>query len=154
MIDRYDFRFMARFMIGGVGSFVAMAACMKYGPEPSGEGRTSAWLVVEPFATPLWFYALYRLRPFREYRAGLRLELPGWDWTGDVATAFLSAAASAVVWLGAVLTLSRKGMFPAPGGLAFWSLMAALIAATWLLCWTICKPAGLLTAPVKPGYGR
>ena len=154
MMDRYDFVFSIRFMIGGVGAFVAMMACMIYGPGPSGEDRASALLVVEAFAAPLWFYASYRLRPFREYRSGLRLKLPGWDWTGNIATAALSAAASAGIWLGAVLTLSREGLFPAPGRIPFWSLMAALFAATWLLSWAVCKPAGLLAAPTEAGYDR
>ena len=54
----------------------------------------------------------------------------------------------------AVSTFALDWLFPAPGSLPFWGLVAVLFAATWLLSWVVCKPFGLLTAPMESGYDR
>ena len=72
-MNSYDFRFFVRFMIGGLGGFAGMMVCMRYGFAAGGK---NGWLVVFsilPFVTTLFFFGEVRLRPFREFRKGLRV---------------------------------------------------------------------------------
>jgi len=152
-MNSYDFRFFVRFTIGAIGGLAAMTICMGKWVALSQEGLASALLLLEVFAAPLYFFTYYRLRPFREFRKGLRVAVPDWDWGRDIATAVISSALSAGLWLTAVTKLEGADILPAPGGIASWSLFSVMFVATWLLLWVVCKALGLFPPPLKPGWG-
>ena len=151
-MNRYDFVFTVRFMIGATGGLAGMAVCMWYGFAVA--GRTGGLVVfsVLPLVCTLFFFGEVRLRPFREFRKGLRVAVPGWDWGRDIATSVIASAIGTGLWLGTVAVLLDLDL---TGISEVWVAAGALLAAaTYGLSWVACKPLGLFPPPLKPGWGE
>lgn len=154
-MNRYDFVFTMRFSIGATGGFAGMMVCMYYGFAVAGGNGGLVVFSVVPFVCTLFFFGEYRLRPFREFRKGRRVSVPGWDWGRDIATAVIASAIGTGVWLGAVAVLLDPDMIQPTGATGIWVAAGALVAGTtYLLSWAVCKPLGLFPPPLKPGWGE
>jgi hypothetical protein len=151
-MDLYDFRFSVRFMVGGIAGFAGMTVCMHYAfTVAGGDGRLVVSSVL-PFACTLFFFADVRLRPFREFRKGLRIAVPGWDWGRDIATSAVASAIGTGLWLGTAAVLRDLDL---TGSSALWIAAGGLMAGTaYLLSWVVCKWLGLFPPPLKPGWGE
>ena len=151
-MNSYDFRFTVRFMIGGGGGFAGMMVCVHYGLAMGGKHLGLVIFSVLPFVNTLLIFGEARLRPFREFRKGLRVAVPDWDWGRDIATSIIASAIGAGLWLGTVAILLDLGLMDST---AAWALAGGLLGGTaYGLSRIVCKALGLVPPPLKPGWGE
>ena len=90
-MNRYDCVFTVRFTVGVIGGLTGMMVCMWYGFAVAGGSGSLVVFSLLPMICTVFFFGQVRLRPFREFRKGLRVAVPGWDWGRDIVTSVIAS---------------------------------------------------------------